>query len=224
MIKQYLSSSIGRKQVVAVSGLMLVLFLIAHLAGNLTIFGGPELLNAYSAKLHSFGPILKILEYGLTLVFLVHIIFTIFVVKDNRKARPVGYKGSQAYKERSIATKLMPLTGTIILVYLVLHLLDFTFANEFGPSSFVNGQHMGLYGLVYNAFLSPVRVAWYVAAMISLGLHLVHAVQSVLQTFGLNHEYYTPIVKKISVVFGTVIAIAYSILPVYVWCLSCCTK
>lgn len=217
MIKRYFSSSIGKKQTVAVSGLLLILFLIAHLAGNLMIYRGPEAINIYSHTLHSFGLIIRLAEFGLAGIFLVHIIFTAMVVIENKKARPTSYHGHEGYKERSLATRLMPYTGTVLLIYIISHLFDFTFADANGAEAFVNGQNLGLYGLIVNEFSNPYAVLWYLIAMAAVGFHLVHAVQSLCQTFGWNNPIYTPMVKKISMVFGVLIAVTFASIPVYVW-------
>ncbi len=217
MFRRYIKSSVGRKQIVAVSGLLLILFLIAHLAGNLLIFRGPDAINIYSHTLHSFGPIIRIIEFGLAAIFMIHIAFTAMVVIDNKKARPITYAGANGYPERSLATRLMPYTGTVLLIYIISHLFDFTLANPNGSDAFVNGLNMGLYGLIVNEFRNPYAVLWYVIAMTSVGFHLVHAVQSLCQTFGWNHPRYTPIVKKISFVFGVGIALSFASIPLYVW-------
>lgn len=217
MLKKYFTSSIGKKQVVAVSGLFLILFLIAHLAGNLFIYGGPEVFNKYAATLKSLGPVLVVIESVLTLIFVTHIVFTAMVVIENKKSRPVQYAAGTAYKERSLATRLMPYTGTVLLVYLITHLCDFTFSDPTTSVSVFAGQQLGLYGLVVHAFMNPLWVAWYVVAMIAVGFHLVHAFQSVMQTFGINHPYYTPFIKKFSLAFGIFISLAFSIIPLYIW-------
>lgn len=217
MLKKYFASSIGKKQVVAVSGLMLILFLIAHLAGNLFIYGGPGAFNQYAATLESLGPVLVLIETLLTLVFVTHIVFTAMVVIENKRARPIQYAGGLASKERSLATRLMPYTGTVLLVYIITHLCDFVFADATSSASTFGGQQLGLYGLVVHTFMNPLKVVWYLVAMMAVGFHLVHAVQSVLQTFGINHPYYTPIIRKVSLVFGILIALGFSIIPFYVW-------
>ena len=196
---------------------MLILFLISHLAGNLFIYGGPEAFNKYAETLKSLGPVLLVVELLLTLVFVVHIAFTAIVVIDNRRARPVQYAGGLASKERSLATRIMPYTGVILLVYIITHLCDFVFVDTMSAASVFDGQQLGLYGLVVHTFMNPFKVLWYIVAMMAVGFHLVHAVQSVMQTFGLNHPYYTPIIKKFSLVFGILIALGFSIIPLYVW-------
>jgi succinate dehydrogenase / fumarate reductase cytochrome b subunit len=208
MLKEYLSSSIGKKQIIAITGLMMAMFLITHLSGNLLMFKGPQALNSYSQMLHDLGGILWVARIGLLGAFVAHFSFTIALVIQNRKARGQSYSTSVNKKTRSFTARLMPFSGGILFAYIVIHLLDFTFT--------VNGEFLGLYGLVYNEFMNPFDSLFYIVAMMSVGFHLTHGIQSVMQTYGFNHPVYTPLIKKISVVLGSVIAVGFSSIPVYV--------
>ena len=216
--QQYLHSSIGKKQIVAVTGLVLILFVIGHLAGNLFMYGGPEAFNGYAKKLASFRPFLNFVEFGLLAIFVTHMYVTALLVLENYQAR--GGKRYAAYKpvgQRSWATQLMPYTGTVVLAFVIWHLLDFTFVDHEGVRSILpNGKHLGLYGIVYNAFLNPWHSVLYIFAMIAVGLHLAHGIQSFFQTFGFNHPKYTPIIQKISNGLSTLIVLLYSSIPIYV--------
>lgn len=209
------SSSIGKKQVVAITGLFLILFLIFHLSGNFLIYKGPDAFNAYAEFLENLGAIKWMARLGLIALFLIHIVFTAMVVIDNRKARPQAYEVVKPVMKRSWATRLMPYTGSVILLYLIFHLLDYTLADHSGQNSIVNGQAMELYGLVYNSFQNPIRVAFYVIGMTAVGFHLTHAIQSVMQTFGFYHVRYTPIIKRVSLVLGIAIAVGFASIPFY---------
>ena len=209
-------SSITKKQIVAVSGLLLILYLIAHLLGNLLIFAGPKMLNGYAEFLVGLRPGLYLIELGLFLVFLTHIYFTYLVVLENIQARGTRYTVYQPVGERSWATRLMPYTGTILLAFVVWHVFDFTLTDHDGARSIVNGQSLGLYGVVYNSFLVPWHSGFYIVAMMCLGLHLSHAIQSVFQTFGFNHPKYTPLIGKMSGVLGWLVALGFSSIPVWV--------
>jgi succinate dehydrogenase / fumarate reductase, cytochrome b subunit len=207
-------SSIRKKQIVAVSGLAMVGFLLAHLSGNLLLFKGPEAYNAYADFLHSLGPILWVLRLGLIGAVLLHIIFTVLIVKENRQARKDRYAVVQDHRnERSLAVKLMPYTGFVILAYIIIHLLDFTFADK---TTIINGVDYGLYGLVITTLRNPLHAAAYIIAMFSIGFHLSHAFQSVVQTFGLSSEKSRPKLMLASLVFGLGVALAYSSIPLYV--------
>jgi succinate dehydrogenase / fumarate reductase cytochrome b subunit len=214
----YFSSSIGRKQVVAVSGLLLVLFLIMHLTGNLLLYKGPEAFNAYAAFLESLGAFKIAARVGLVALFVIHVVFTALLVIGNRRARGgQGYVVDRAVGKRSLATRLMPYTGTFVLAYLIFHIFDYTLADHHTIKSVVDGVNLGLYGLVVNSFKSPIRVAFYVLGMIGIGFHLIHAVQSVVQTFGFNHPIYTPLIRRVSTVMGVAIAVGFASIPLYLF-------
>ena len=216
-IPRWICSSIGRKQIVATTGLLLVLFVIGHLAGNLIIFLGPGPFNKYAAKLADLRPWLYIIEFSLLAVFIVHMWITVQLAIENRMARPVRYEVSRSIGKRALDTRLMPLTGTVIVAFVIWHLIDFTFTDKEGPLSVLaDGQSYGLYGIVYNAFSDPLHSGLYILAMCALGLHLSHGIQSFIQTFGLNHPKYTPTIRKVSNVAAALIALTYSAIPVYV--------
>jgi len=214
---QYLKSSIGKKQIVAATGLLLILFIIGHLAGNLFIYAGPEAFNNYAKKLAHLRPGLLIVEGGLLGLFFIHMWLTAVLVIENRLARPVGYAVTKSVGRRSLATRLMPYTGTIIIAFVIWHLIDFTFSDHHGHLSVLSdGKGYGLYGVVYNAFSNPLHSALYIIAMLALGLHLSHGIQSFAQTFGLSHPKYTPLVHKVSNGLGFAIAVLFSFIPIYV--------
>jgi len=214
-----LQSSIGKKQIVAATGIVLYGFLIGHLGGNLLFYLGPDAFNEYSQHLHHLQPWLNIVRTILILSFIVHMYVTLLIVKENRKAR-----GSQKYAidkpqtHRSFAVRTMPISGPILLGYIIFHLMDFTY-NSFQISSFVlsiSDRSLGLYGIVYNSFLSPLRTVWYLLAMVSVGLHISHGFQSMAQTFGFNHPTYTPIIQKTGLILGIAISVGFSSIPIYV--------
>ena len=213
-LSAYLKSSIGKKQIVAATGLMLILFVLGHLAGNLLIYLGPEAFNNYAKKLASLRPGLYFIEIGLFLVFLTHIYLTALIVLENVRARSIRYQVYGDSKKRSLATRLMPFTGTYILGFVIWHLLDFTFIDKHGPRAILpDGNDYGLYGVVFNAFADPIHSLFYIIAMMCLGLHLAHGIYSFAQTFGFNQS----LAKKISGSVALFISVAYSSIPVYVY-------
>ncbi len=217
MCLAFFKSSIGKKQIAAVTGLLLILFVIGHLFGNLLMFLGPEVFNGYAATLASLRPIVFVIEMALLLVFLVHVFVTVLVVLENIKAAGVSrYAIANSRGERSWATRLKVYTGFFIFAFVIWHLIDFTFSDHNGARAVLDGQHMGVYGVVYNSFLNPLHSVLYILAMFCVGFHLAHGVQSFMQTFGFNHPKYTPLVKKISNYFGFFIAFGFSSIPVYV--------
>jgi succinate dehydrogenase / fumarate reductase cytochrome b subunit len=209
------SSSVARKQIVACTGLIILSFVLTHLAGNLLIFAGPQTFNAYADKLASIRPILFFFEIGLIILASIHVITTLMLIWENRKARPTAYTVSQAVGPSLLGAKWMPITGPIILIFVLFHLWDFTFAQH-GVRNLIDNQDLGLYAIVYNSFRDPLHSAIYILAMIALAIHLTHAIQSALQTFGLNNHKISPFLKKISVVMGLVVALIYILIPIAV--------
>lgn len=214
-MKAYLTSSVGRKQIIAVTGLALVLFLIAHLSGNLLIFGGPEAFNAYAKKLHSLGPLLYVARAGLIVMFVTHIAFTILLIKENKTARGHSYAVKKDISGRSFATKTMRYSGPLLALFLLLHLSDFTWNVPWFGSGAQFSAELGLYAKVANSFLNPIRTIIYILAMFAIGLHLSHGIQSVFQTMGLTCTEKMKTVKKISLSLGLIIAVGFASLPVY---------
>src|SRR5213594_4637036 len=180
-------SLIGKKVIMAVTGVILLLFVIAHLLGNLKVFQGAEHFNAYAAGLRTLGApffprglLLWVARIVLVGAVCAHIWAAIAVTRASWSARPVGYHGLEAI-ETTYAARTMRWGGVIIVLYLIYHLLDFTFGRV--NPSFVPGD-------VYHNVIASFRVwpvsAAYVAAMVVLGLHLYHGTWSALQTLGLN--------------------------------------
>ncbi len=216
-LNQYFNSSIGKKQIVATTGLLLILFVVGHLAGNLIIYLGPEAFNNYAKKLAGLRPGLYFVEVGLALVFLTHILVTALLIIQNIKARPVGYRVYGDSGERSFATRLMPYTGTFLLIFIIWHLFDFTFIDKHGSRSMLMGHSYGLFGVVYNSFVDPIHSLLYILAMCCLGFHLGHGIESFAQTFGCTNLTSTPLIKRISYYSALIITVAYSSIPVYVF-------
>ncbi|MDA7563895.1 succinate dehydrogenase cytochrome b subunit [Candidatus Marinamargulisbacteria bacterium] len=224
MIKRYIQSQIGKKQLVAISGLALVLFVMFHLSANLLLFLGPDYFNFFPELMHSTGIGLRFIEAGLASVFFAHIGLTVALVRQNRKARDHQYQTVDT-SNRSIATRLMPYTGTLLLLFLAFHINDFVLQDHFGSKSMVAGESLGLYGLVYNAFANPFRVGLYVLGVFSLGFHLSHGIQSVVQTLGYHHPQYTPIIKHLSRGLGVLVAVLFASIPFYfsyINAIGCC--
>ena len=207
-------STLQKKQIVGVTGLALVGFVLAHLTGNFLIFKGADALNGYAQFLHDLGGILWAARIGLIVAFVAHMGFTMNLVITNRRARKHSYYQLKNHrKESSLPVRLMPLTGTILLVYIVFHLLDFTLTDKVG---LIDGIDYGLFGLVVNTLGDPLHASLYIIAMAALGLHMFHAFQSLFQTFGLSNQKLQCKLNCLSKVLGVGIAVAYSSIPIYI--------
>lgn len=210
----YFCSTIGRKQIMAIAGLALCAFVLAHAGGNIIMLFSADAYNKYGHALVS-NPLLYVAEGGLVLMFLAHIVSGIKVTIRNMGARPQGYAvQASGEKATSKTTKSMWVQGIAILVFVILHLITF----KYGPNytTQVDGVEMrDLFRLVYEVFQSPIYVTWYIAALLILCFHLSHGLYSSLQTLGLHHPKYMPKVKCISVMYGVFVSFAFISQPIY---------
>lgn len=177
---RFLSSSLGRKYVMAATGLSLVLFLVAHLAGNATLFLGDDAFNAYAHALES-NPLLPLAEAGLAGLFLVHVAFAVLLIVKNRAARLDKYRSELGKGGKTIASATMAVTGPLVLVFLLVHLYDFRITKIFADDGY------DLAVAVRERLASPLGATVYLAGLLALGLHLWHGFQSAFQTFGVGH-------------------------------------
>jgi succinate dehydrogenase cytochrome b subunit len=205
-LKQTLWSSIGKKLMMAVTGLAFIIFLMVHLAGNLTIYGGGKAFNAYAEKLHSLGPLLLVFELGLVLFAGIHIITGIALFLQNWQARPTRYSRYESSGGRTLSSRTMPYTGLIILGFVIFHLINF---------SFIDKADRTIFQIVSSAFTNPVYVIIYIAVMIIVALHIRHGLWSAFQTLGGNHPKYMPAIMMFSIVIGLIVAVGFGFLPIY---------
>ena len=209
-------SSILKKQIVAVTGLVFVGFVIGHMAGNTLIFGGSKVFNEYAAMLHAVGELLWLVRIVLLTAFVVHVVFTILLVLENRKARDGRYAVSNTKGGSLFASKTMIYTGLLVFFFVILHLFDFTIPTGEAHTALTEEGLPDVYSMVWNSFLVPWRAIVYILAMVAVGFHLSHAIQSLFQTLGVNHKRYTEPIRKISIVLGVVVAVGFSLVPIYV--------
>jgi succinate dehydrogenase / fumarate reductase cytochrome b subunit len=208
---QTFSSSIGKKLLMAVTGLSFIGFLAVHLAGNLTLYAGGAAFNAYAEKLHALGPILTVFELGLLVLALIHVITGITLFVQNFGARTVPYEKDKAAGGRTLSSRTMPYTGFIILGFVVFHLINFSFIDKSGQT---------IFEIVRAAFASPVYMIIYVVVMIIVALHVRHGFWSAFQTLGANHPKYMPALMVLSVIVALMIGFGFGILPIYIWTLG----
>jgi succinate dehydrogenase / fumarate reductase cytochrome b subunit len=210
-ILKFANSSIGKKFVMAVTGLSLILFLIVHLAGNLTLFISEELFNGYVSTLDIVKPLIRVVEVILALVFIFHIYNGIKLWFENKKASPIKYKVNASSENSSFSSRWMMWTGGIVFIFLVTHLSTLWYAFNFGS----HGADHSYYNIVMEWFTYPVYVLFYVIAMVLLGFHLNHGLQSAFQTFGWTHKKYTPFIEKIGTLYAIVTAVGFASIPIY---------
>ncbi len=214
----WLRSSIGKKAVMGLTGLLLVGFVILHLSGNLLIYLGPEALNAYAKKLRDLGPLLWLVRLVLLTAVVVHIWLSIVLTRENRAARPIGY-AMQRSARTTYAARTMMLSGLLLFAFIVYHLLHFTFRVTH-PQLLHLTDALGrddVYAMVVLSFQDPVLVAGYVIAMALLCMHLSHGIASFVQSLGLNDERFLPVLERISRLTAAALFVGYSSIPLAVW-------
>ena len=196
----FYSSTIGKKAVMAVSGLILFLFVLGHLVGNLQIYEGPEKLNSYAAFLRSMPALLWGVRITLIVMVLLHIWSSVQLVRRKWDARPIGYVKQKATGS-SYASRTMYWSGPIILAFVIYHLLDFTFGTV-NP----HFQEGNVYANVVASFQWIPVSAFYIIAMVLLCLHLYHGLWSMFQSLGFAHPRYRPVLKRSAAVVAILIA------------------
>lgn len=205
-----LRASVGRKIVMGATGLFLCLFLIVHLLGNLLLFkpDGGQAFNQYG-EFMSHNEIIRILEIGLLLGFLFHILDGAVLSRERRGKRPIPYAVSSGSANSSWTSRNMGFTGSIVFIFLLVHLNSFFIKSRFGLTD------ASLYELVRREFASPLYTLFYVLAMGILALHLHHGFKSMFQSLGLHHPKYTPLLEKASFYFALLIPAAFASIPIY---------
>jgi succinate dehydrogenase / fumarate reductase, cytochrome b subunit len=201
-----LFSSIARKQMMALTGLSFCAFLAVHLFGNLTIYGGKGSFNAYSDHLHSLGILITVAEIGLLLLASVHILLAAFLYVENWQARPVRYVMKKNAGGRTLSSTLMPYTGLYILLFVIIHLLNF---------HFVERTDQGIFQIVAHVFSNPGYVVFYIVSMIVAALHVKHGFWSAFQTLGANHPKYFPLIKVVSLIFSLCVGAGFGFIPIF---------
>jgi succinate dehydrogenase cytochrome b subunit len=206
-------SSIGKKFFTGLTGLFLCIYLIVHVGGNLLLFkcDGGAAFNTYAEILPSLL-IIRIIEWGLFAIFLLHIITGTYLWVLNKLARPEKYLVTDPSASSSLFSRTMFLSGSIVFIFLVIHMRSFWFPSRFSPQ-----ENVTMYAMVTDAFSSPVYSSFYVVAMVLLAFHLRHGFQSAFQTFGLRNLKYAPLIDWIGVLFWFVIPATFAAMPVYLF-------
>jgi succinate dehydrogenase / fumarate reductase cytochrome b subunit len=196
----------------AASGLVLYGFVIGHMIGNLQVFLGPEAINAYAETLQHMlhGTGVWIARAGLLLALVLHVWAALSLTLDNASARPVGYREWQA-RQSSYASRTMVWSGPLLLLFVVYHLAHFTTGHA--HPEFVRGD---VYRNVIVGFQNPFASAFYILAMLALGLHMYHGFWSMLQTLGLHHARWTRLRGTVSALLAFVVVAGNVSMPVAV--------
>ena len=206
------ASTVGKKIVMAVTGVMMFGFVIAHLLGNLQVFEGPAKLNAYGAFLHSIGELLWPMRIILLVAIALHIIATVQLALRNQRARPVGYSRKQAIHS-SYASRTMYWSGPIVLAFIIFHLLHLTAGYIHPGAAYIEGD-------VYHNVVSGFQVWWvslsYIVAICLLGLHLRHGLWSMFQSLGTLQPQHTAVLEKAAIVIALLIVLGYISIPISV--------
>ena len=229
--KQFFASSIGKKITMGLTGFFLISFLIVHCAINSMIFfnDGGQTFNHWG---HFMGSnlIIRTAEIGLFVFLLIHIIQGLLLWKQNRSARPVKYIVTKLNENSKWYSRSMGLLGTLILIFLILHLYHFWTPSRFGGIANVrpleettladyNNQSVhDLYNEMLQVFQNNLLiVVVYVLGVISLCWHLLHGFQSAFQTFGWNHKKYTPLIKSLGVAYSIIICLLFAMMPIAIY-------
>lgn len=221
-LTHYLTSSIGRKLTMSLTGLFLILFLVVHLVGNLQLLKGDEgeAFNKYSYFM-THNPLIKTISYGLYFFIIVHTIQGLALYFANRKAKGQTYVAKTTPPGVSWASQSMALLGTLILFFLIIHMGDFWAKmkmHELAMKSYPNfaeGEPIAdLYSRVAEAFQNPLIVAIYVIGQVVLFFHLNHGFQSAFQTLGVNHPKYTPFIKGLGKAFSIIVPLGFALIPI----------
>jgi succinate dehydrogenase / fumarate reductase cytochrome b subunit len=214
----FYSSSVGKKMIVAASGIVLIAFVIGHLLGNLQIFIGPDWVNGYAEHLRELGPILWVIRILLLVTVVVHIYFTILLAIANRRARPIQYVKKKHVKA-TFASRHMVVSGLVVLAFIIFHLLHFTarkFDARFPLLKSDPLNHYDVYSMMVYGFQNIYISTFYIIGLFLLTLHLTHGASSFFQSLGLNNQKLTPRLAFGGRIFAWLIFVGYVSIPVAV--------
>lgn len=214
----FLKSNILSKIVVAVTGIILVGFIIGHTLGNLLIYGGPDAINAYAIGLRDLGGLLWLVRIVLVIAAILHIITTIKLVRHNREV--AGNYKLHNYKAATFSGRFMAYAGLAIFFFVLYHLAQFTWglvdtSNYAKETTLANGRMVhDVYTMVVLGFRNIIVSLFYILAVIFLGLHLKHGVHSMFQTLGIHGKKFTPFIQKVATLFAFIIVVSLISIPI----------
>ena len=196
-------SSIGKKALMAITGPLLGLFILVHLAGNITSFWGRKVFVQYAEHLHSLGSLLVMFEVLLVLVFLLHVALAAILYIENLQSRPQRYAVNQSSGGQTWGSKTMPYTGILIFIFLIVHLIHFKANNEPTPSA----------DIIRNILSQSGYAAFYVVSVLALALHVSHGFWSMFQSLGWDHPKYTSVIKACALILSVLIGTLFTSIP-----------
>ena len=212
---RFLSSSVGTKILVALTGLGFAAFLVTHLAANLLVLVDPHGFNAYSHKLIT-NPLIYLAEAGLLVLFVTHAFKGVAVTLRNRRARGQGYavKHRAGHTSRkSLASTTMIVTGIWLLLFVVIHIKTF----KFGPWYETPDGMRDLSRLVHEIYREPLHVAFYVLSMVVVGMHLSWGLSSAFQSMGVEHPRYNAFIRGAGLTIAVLMGIGFALIPVVIY-------
>jgi succinate dehydrogenase / fumarate reductase cytochrome b subunit len=213
-VNHYFRSSIGRKQLVAITGLLLCGFLVSHLSGNLLLMVSSDAFNLYAHKLASLGGLLYVIEGVLAVIFAVHLGLAMKLSLENMQSRGKYQVKTKTGRGTTFASQTMPFTGLILLVFLVLHLLNLKFGSYYEVT--IDGVVMrDLTRTTIEYFSSVGATVWYIVAMIVAAIHTSHGFASAFQSMGWNHGKYFKNVKRLGFIYAVAVGGGFAFLAIY---------
>ncbi len=204
---ELLQSSVGKKLMMALTGMAFCLFLLIHLIGNLTVYGGKDLFLSYVEHLHALGPLIRVAEIGLLFFAGVHVFTGLLLFWQNLQARPMRYQVNKNAGGRTLGSATMPYTGVLIIAFVVVHLLNF---------HFIDHNEQTVFQAMEATFAMLPYVIFYGLAVIVVAVHVSHGFWSLFQTLGAHHVKYMPAIKGLGLIFSLLIAAGFGFIPVYV--------
>ena len=203
------SSSIGKKQVQAGTGLAFCVFVAVHLMGNLTIYAGKDSFLSYVDHLHSVEALVTLAEFGLIFFAVLHIGMGLYLFLENRRARPAAYAIDRSAGGRTIGSRTAPYTGALILIFVIFHLIKFRFVDKMTINDFI---------ILSNTFSEfGFWTLFYIAGVIVVAVHVSHGFWSGFQTLGLSHPKYSPWVERVGIIFSLILGIGFASIPVFLF-------
>jgi len=220
-IVRWVLSSIGKKTIVALTGIALVLFVTGHLVGNFTIYLGPDWINSYAKHLQDLGPLLWAIRAALLAILVTHIFFTMLLWKENQNARPAKYLASDPIRT-TVFARTMRLSGIVVFAFIIFHLAHFT-VRIVDPAF----QHMDtmldghkvhdVFAMVVAGFCIPWVVLVYIAGLFLLTLHLSHGIGSLFQTLGITNRRIRPLLEIATQAYAWLLFLGYISIPVSIF-------